>query len=173
MKSTPSMLWLYVSHPRTGDGYRAVFVLSDKGETATIYVLGQLAAITLPKASLEKAQAKPYRPHVVREQILKRARCCRKHGRRFPRAATVQLLHMLGAAGTVIEAAVRTPALPATLAAQAQRAVDAERRAQLAEVATAIRDKIEFQLANPPPALPMPCRTPGRYPHPDQLALAL
>ena len=50
MPERPQMLRLYVSHERTGDGYRNVFVLSQTGETATVYVLDQLKAVPVPLA---------------------------------------------------------------------------------------------------------------------------
>lgn len=173
----PPMLRLYVSHARTGDGYRNVFVLSQRGETATVYVLGQLAAVPVPAASLGKAKPITYRPRVVRNNLLKRARLYRKYGHRFPRNATVQLLRMLGAGQATIDETVNAPALPEVAQARVQRAERTERLAEITAAATAIRERVTLQLEERPAVRDLPIhrrrRARVRYVHPDQLALAL
>jgi hypothetical protein len=171
MPERPQMLRLYVSHERTGDGYRNVFVLSQTGETTTVYVLDQLKAVPVPTTSLAKAKPVPYRPKVVRSNLLKRARLYRKYGPRVPRHATVQLLRMLGAGRATIEETVNAPPLPEVVQARAQRLERAEQRERLTGISTAIRERIEAQpLERPRHAQP---RRRARHVHPDQLAVGL
>ena len=106
--------------------------------------------------------------------MLKRARLYRQQGYRFPRKATVQLLQLLGASQATIDETVNAPERPEVVAARAARSTLAEHAIELAAVSAAIRDRIEFQGAEPPPRrVVRPSRSRSRYSHPDQLALAL
>jgi hypothetical protein len=113
----------------------------------------------------------------VRNRILERARYFRRHGRRFPRQATVRMLRLLGAGGKAIEETLTVGPLPDVVAARERRVERAERAAALAGVVEAIRDKIENQppqLLAPPSRLAtkVPRRSRSRLAHPDQLDLA-
>ena len=83
------------------------------------------------------------------------------------------LLRRLGAARAAIEATVRTAPLPEVVAARERRIAGTEQAIEVAQAATAIREKIELQMSEEPlpqprPREPRQCRV-----HPDQLALAL
>lgn len=169
----PTMLFLYLSDRRTGDGYRTAFLLKANGETATLFVHGKLATLTVPRAAIEKARVVPYQPAQVRKSILEKARYFRQHGKRFPRQPTIELLRLLGARGAAIDETVGAAPLPETIAARERRGIQIERRAELAGAIIAIREKIEMQPMEEPAPVPRPHRARLRYVHPDQLALAL
>lgn len=172
----PRMVRPYISDARVGDGYRIAFVMRERGDAALLYVPSRLATVTVPKAAVEKAQGIAYRPRKVRENMLALARSYRRLGRRFPRAATVAVLRALGAARAAVDATVNVEASPEAVAARERRAARAECAPEVAAVAAAIRDKIEFQLAQGPvPGLDRSARRRRREAraHPDQLALAL
>lgn len=168
-----TMIRPFISDARLGDGFRTAFILREHGETVTLYVPSELAAVTVPKAAITRAAEITYRPRVVRTNIIRRARLYRRHGHRFPREATVALLRLLGAKPSLVEETVATAPLPETTQARERRKAQAEQAAELAAAAASIRDKIEFHLANPTMP-PLPPRRPRlRHVHPDQLALAL
>lgn len=98
------------------------------------------------------------------------------HGRRFPREAKVEMLRRLGAARAAADGAVTIEASPEAVAAREHRAARVARAPEVAAVAAAIRDKIDFQLAHGPTSSRgtlRPRRRPVPGAHPDQLALAL
>lgn len=165
----------YISDARIGDGYRIAFVLKERSETVLLYLPSELATVTIPAAILAKASQVTYRPRIVRANMLKRAKLYRRHGHRFPRKATVQVLQMLGAGRAAIEETVNAEPLPEVVAARAQRAMQAERAAELADAVTAIKARIDWQLAEQPKPAPVvrPRRRRTPYVHPDQLALGL
>lgn len=129
----------------------------------------------MPRSTVAKAVVVPYRPAAVRARILERARYFRRLGRRFSRRATMELLRRLGAGRTSIEGTVGAAPLPETVAARERRSSGTERRAEIAHVTTAIREKIEMQLAEISAPAPRQRRTRVRVrrAHPDQLVLAL
>lgn len=172
MPNLPAMIRPFISSRQLGDAFRTAFVLAEEDETATLYVPSYLAVVTVPKASLAKAQAITYRPRRVRANMLARARLYRKHGHRFPRAATIRVLRMLGAGKAAIDAVVSAPPLPEVVAARARRS---ERRAQAAELSAAVA-AIEAKIALQPAvreAASRPHRPRLRTVYPGQLALAL
>lgn len=169
----PTMLQAYICDRRVGDGFRTAFVLSDNGESVTLFVHSKLATVTVPRATVQKARAVPYQPAQVRANILAKARYFRQHGKRFPRQPTVELLRMLGTRKGAIDETVNAAPLPETVATRERRIMQAERRIELAGVVTAIREKIDMQPEEIPAPLPRPPRLRPRYVHPDQLALAL
>ncbi len=140
----PTMLFPYLSDRRIGDGYRTAFVLRMDGETATLFVHSKLATVTVPRSAVEKARIVPYQPQ-VRANILEKARYFRQHGKRFPRQPTVELLRMLGAGRATIAETVSAAPLPETIAARERWFMQVERRAELADVVIAIREKIGMQ----------------------------
>lgn len=169
----PAMIMPYISDARVGDGYRPAFVLSQRADCATLYVPSKLAAVTVPLRAVEKARAVSYRPRVVRDQLLERVRLYRQKGRRFPRKPTMELLRLLGAGRATIDETVSIPPLPETITARERRSMQVERRAELADIASAIRAKIDMQSVELPAPLPRPYRARARFIHPDQLSLAL
>lgn len=177
MSNRPHMVRPYISDARIGDGYRIAFVLKERDETALLYLPSELATVTVPAATLAKASPVTYRPRVVRTNMLKRAKLSRRHGHRFPRKATVQVLQMLGAGRATIEETVSAEPLPEVVAARAQRATQAERAAELADAVAAIKARIDWQLAEEPKTRSRPVarlRKPrARYVHPDQLTLGV
>lgn len=175
MTARPAMILPYIIDARVGDGYRPAFILETRQDAVLLYVPSKLATVTVPKATVTKARVLSYQPRGVRERLLEQVRLYRKRGKRFPREATMELLWRLGAARAAIDETVTVPPSPEAVAARGRRAMQAERAAELAGVATAIREKIELQLAEPRPALPRPAAPRPRqcYVHPDQLALAL
>lgn len=171
MTDRPFMVRPYVSDPHVGDGFFPGFVLAERGENALLYLPSKLATVTVRRSALEKAQRLPYRPRVIRNNVLARAKLYRQHGHRFPRAATVQLLRLLGAGKATIEETVNVPMLPHVQAQRQARKAQAERAAEIGHAAIAIRQRIEqAPLGVERPAVP---RRRTRQPHPDQLALEL
>ena len=169
----PTMLQAYICDKRVGDGFRPAFVLKDNGESVTLFVHSKLAMVTVPRAIVQKARPVSYQPAQVRANLLAKARYFRQHGKRFPRQPTVELLRMLGTRKGAIEEMVNAAPLPETLAGRERRIMQAERRAELAGVVTAIREKIDLEPEELPLPLPRPHRARPRYVHPGQLALAL
>lgn len=172
----PRMVRPYISDARAGDGYRTALVLRERDDATRLFVPSRLAVVTVPRAGVEAATPVAYRPRVVRTNILAAVRLCRRHGRRFPRAATVEVLRRLGAARAAVDEAVAVEASPEAVAARERRAARAGRAPEVAAVATAIREKIDFQLAHGPTSSRgtlRPRRRPVPGAHPDQLALAL
>ena len=169
----PTMIFPYLSDRRVGDGQRPAFVLSARGDIATLFVHSKLAMVTVPRSTIEKARVVPYKPAEVRCRILEKARYFRQHGKRFPRQPTVELLRMLGTGRGTIDATVNAEPLPETIAARGQRIREAERRIELAAAITAIREKIDMQPEEPTAPAARAHRPRLRYVHPDQLALAL
>lgn len=169
------MIRPYISDPRTGDGYRAAFILKERGPSVLLYVPSLLLTVSVPKETIQKARPLPYRPRVVRTAILKRAKLYRRHGYRFPRQATVEVLQKLGAGRAAIVETVKTEPLREVIVARQRRIEQAERAAEMEGVVTAIRERIDWQLAQEPlpRQAPRPGRPRTRYVHPDQLALAL
>jgi hypothetical protein len=170
----PRMVRPYISDARVGDGYRTAFVLCERGDTARLYVPSRLAVVTVPRTSVERASPVAYRPRVVRANILAGVRLRRRHGRRFPRTATIEVLRMLGAVKGVIEKTVNTEPLPEAVAASKRRAARAALAPEVAAVAAAIRAKVELQVAGEPGPGPdrPPRRRRGPDAHPGQLRLA-
>jgi hypothetical protein len=168
-----TMLRPYISDARIGDGYRTAFLMGESRETATLYLPSELATVSVPKASLVKAAVIAYRSKVVRRHMLKRARLYRRHGHRFPRKATIEVLSQLGAGTSTIEALVHTEPLPEVIAARERRALQAEQAIETAYVAAAIRTKIELQPAEQPAPPSRSRRSRQPYVHPDQLVLGL
>lgn len=175
MTGRPAMILPYIVDARVGDGYRPAFVLALRQDVALLYVPSKLATVTVPMATVRKASVVSYQPRRVRERLLAQVRQHRQQGKRFPREATVKLLRRLGAAKAAIDETVTVPPSTEVLVARERRAMQVERAAELAGVATAIREKIDLQLVGPCPALPRPTapRSRQRYVHPDQLALTL
>jgi hypothetical protein len=167
------MIMPYICDRRVGDGYRTAFLLKVNGETATLFVHSKLATVTIPRSAVEKARVVPYQPAQVRANILEKARYFRLHGKRFPRQPTMELLRMLGAGRAALDETVCAAPLPETIAARERRVMQIERRAELAGVVIAIREKIEMQPEEMPDPAPRTYRPRPRYVHPDQLALAL
>lgn len=169
-----TMVRPYISDARVGDGYRAAFVVRERGDAAVLFVPSRLATVTVPRSAVAKAQRIDYRPRKVRENMLSLARTLRRGGHRFPRAATVAVLRRLGAARAAAEEAVNVEASPEAAAARLRRAARAALAPVVADVRAAIRDKIEFRMAEgPAPERAPRRRRRERQAHPDQLALAL
>lgn len=158
---------------RFRNGFRTAFLVNERKNTANLYLPSELATVSVPKANLVKAKVIAYRPKVVRGHMLNRARLYRRHGHRFPRKATIEVLRRLGAGTAAIEATVPAEPLPEVITARERRLMRAEQAVEIAYVATAIRDKIELQPVEQPAAPPRPRRSRQPYVHPDQLALGL
>ena len=174
MTARPAMIMPYIVDARVGDGYRPAFILETRPDAALLFVPSKLATVTVPKAVVAKAHSVSYQPRSVRERLLAQVRLHRQQGKRFPRKAAVEMLRRLGATKAAIDETVLAAPLPEVMAARERRAGEAERAATLAAVVNAIREKVEFQLAEPPvQARPQARRARPRYVHPDQLALAL
>ena len=173
MTARPAMILPYIVDARVGDGFRPAFVLEERSDAAVLFVPSKLATVTVPKAVVAKASIVSYQPRRVRELLLAQVRLHRQQGRRFPRKAAVEMLRRLGAAKAAIDETVTVAPLPEVLAERRRRAGEAERAAELAAVVTAIREKIDLQLAEPPVlARPPGKRHKVRHVHPDHLALA-
>lgn len=168
-----TMLRPYISDPGSVTATAPPSFSARAGGTATLYLPSELATLTVPKASLARAAVIPFRPKVVRGHMLKRARLYRRHGHRFPRKATIEVLRQLGAAVAVIEATVHAEPLPEVITARERRALQIEQAIETAYVAAAIRAKLELQPVARPAPLPRPRRLRAPYVHPDQLALGL
>ena len=174
MTARPAMILPYIVDARVGDGYRPAFVLETRADAVLLFVPSKLATVTVPQAVVARASVLSYQPRSVRERLLAQVRLHRQQGRRFPRKAAVEMLRRLGAAKAAIDETVTVAPLPAVLAERRRRTEEAARAADLAAVATAIREKIEFQLAEPAVMARPPVKRPrARSVHPDQLVLAL
>lgn len=167
----PVMIRPYIEDTRIGDGYRTAFVLREGRSRTVLFVPSLLATVEVPPERVRTAKAITYRPRVVRENMLTRARMMRTYGHRFPRRATVEILRWLGAGRASITEAVQAPPLPEVVATRARQRLQAEQAEQVRAVGAAIQARIVFAATHPPRRTPV--RRRARQAHPDQLVLAL